>query len=279
MTQAHIQPQPPTSVKKSHKTPRSRKPLTTRILYGICASLWVVAMFFAAQYLIVFAIQLLDAAGASLPVAISDTVLQTGLSVLVYILAITIVIAVPWKLLKQRLTWADVGFAQPLPEWRDIGLAPVVFILSLIGSVVAMYIVSLVLPSVDLETQQQIGFDNISQRYELLLAFFTLVVLAPICEEMLFRGYLYGRVRRYYSAFWTILLTSVVFGLMHLYAGEGNPLQWNAMIGTAVLALFIGALREYTGNIWAGILVHMLKNAVAFFALFIAPLLGMTLVQ
>lgn len=276
--------QPDTSPVSPHepqatKEPRAKlPPLMKRALYGVYASIWVVAVFYVAQLLVLIISLAIAQFDISLPFTLNDTVFQTIVSVIVYILALAIAIAVPWKLLKQRLTWADVGFAQRLPSWRDIGLAPVVFFVSLIGSVVVMYIVSLVLPGMDLETEQQIGFENISQRYELLLAFFTLVVLAPICEEVLFRGYLYGKVRKYYNAVWAIALTSIVFGLMHLYAGPGNPLQWNAMIGTAVLAVFIGGLREYTGNIWAGILVHMLKNAVAFFALFIAPLLGMSLV-
>lgn len=272
---SHAQPTAP-HMSPHHSMQRS---LARRIGYGIAYAIWVVASFIAAQLLLVGIVWIGARLGWELPVRLNETVLQTIVSVFVYVLAIAIAIGVPWVALGQRLKWRDIGLAQQLPRWRDIGLAPVAFILSLIVTGIAMYIASLVIPGVDLATKQQVGFENLTQRYEMLLAFFTLVVLAPVCEELLFRGYLYGRIRRYYNATWTIVLTALVFGAMHVYAGPGMPLQWNVMIATVVLAVFIGALREYTGSIWAGILVHMLKNGVAFFVLFVAPLLGMSLVQ
>lgn len=265
--------------KLPHSPKKKRDSLGKKILIGFAYSLWVIAVFILAQLLVFAVVWLVAQIGLSLPFVLNDTALQTSISVIVYAVAIALAIFVPWKVLRQKLRWGDIGLAQSLPSWRDIGLAPIAFVVSLIATGIVMYIAGAVLPGVDLTTEQQVGFENITQRYEMLLAFFTLVVLAPICEEVLFRGYLYGRVRRHYNALWTIALTSFVFGLMHVYAGPGMPLQWNVMIGTTVLALFIGALREYTGSIWAGILVHMLKNGVAFFVLFIAPLLGMTLVQ
>ena len=272
---SHAQPTAP-HMSPHHSMQRS---LARRIGYGIAYAIWVVASFIAAQLLLVGIVWIGARLGWELPVRLNETVLQTIVSVFVYVLAIAIAIGVPWVALGQRLKWRDIGLAKQLPRWRDIGLAPVAFILSLIVTGIAMYIASLVIPGVDLATKQQVGFENLTQRYEMLLAFFTLVVLAPVCEELLFRGYLYGRIRRYYNATWTIVLTALVFGAMHVYAGPGMPLQWNVMIATVVLAVFIGALREYTGSIWAGILVHMLKNGVAFFVLFVAPLLGMSLVQ
>lgn len=259
-----------------------RKPkvsLGKRIAYTVGYAVWVVVSFVLAQLLVLGAAWLVMRTDFSLPFVLNETVVQTLVSVVVYALAIAIAVGVPWKLFGQKLIWKDVGLAQSLPRWRDIGLAPIAFILSLVATGIAMYVASLVIPGVDLDTKQQVGFENLSQRYEMLLAFFTLVVLAPLCEEFLFRGHLYGRIRNHMGAAWTIALTSLVFGAMHVYAGPGMPLQWNVMIGTVVLALFIGSLREYTGSIWAGILVHMLKNGIAFFVLFVAPLLGVSLVQ
>ncbi len=276
---AHKQPLPPAPAAHHTKKPNHTLSLGKRVGYGIAFAVWTVAAFIFAQLFIVAAMWGILQLNISLPFVLNETVLQTVVSVIVYIVAILVAVYVPWKLLGQKLTWKDVGLEQALPRWRDIGLAPVMFVVSLVATGIAMYVASVVLPGVDLQTEQQVGFENLTERYEILLAFFTLVVLAPICEEFLFRGYLYGKVRRYYNAFWTIILTSLVFGLMHVYAGPDLPLQWNVMIGTAVLAVFIAILREYTGSIWAGILVHMLKNGVAFFVLFIIPLLGITLPQ
>lgn len=107
----------------------------------------------------------------SLPVALNDTVVQTSVSVIVYIVTIALAVYAPWRLLGQKLTWEDVGLGQSLPRWRDIGLAPVMLVFSLIATGIVMYVANLLLPAVDLETQQQIGFENLTQRYEMLLAF------------------------------------------------------------------------------------------------------------
>lgn len=247
-----------------------------RVAYGLGFAAWVAASFIAAQYLLLAIVLIGVQLNISLPVTLNETVFQTVLSVFVYILALLLAIGLPWRTFGWKITRRDLGLEQTLPRWRDIALAPAFLVLSLVATGIVMFVIGLVLP-VDVDAEQQIGFENISQRYEMLLAFFTLVILAPICEEVLFRGYLYGQLRRFYNTIWTIALSSLVFGAMHLYAGPDMPLQWNVMIGTVVLAVFIGALRAMTGSIWAGILLHMLKNAVAFFLLFVAPLLGISM--
>lgn len=259
-------------------TVKSKQTWFRRVGLALGFTLWVVVAFFGAQLLIGAAIYGLGQASNNIFVGVNETVLQTGLSVVVYALSLAIAAGVPWAVFKsQRLKWSGFGFAEALPSWRDIGLAPVIFVMSLVLGVVVMYIAGMVVPGVDLQTEQQIGFDNVTQRYEFIMAFITLVVLAPVFEEILFRGYLYGRIRRYLNAFWTISITAIAFGAMHLYAGADYPLQWNVFISTTVLALGMGLFREVTGNIWGAILVHMMKNGLAFFGLFILPLLGVSL--
>lgn len=126
------------------------------------------------------------------------------------------------------------------------------------------------LPFVDSEQLQNVGFDNLTHPYEYILAFFALVILPPVAEELLFRGYLFGRLREKFGFWLTTLVVSVVFGLVHL--------QWNVGIDVAVLSVFLCYLRERTGSIWASMVLHGIKNGLAYFLLFIAPLLGLTLV-
>ena len=94
----------------------------------------------------------------------------------------------------------------------------------------------------------------------------TLVIVAPIAEEVLFRGYLYGKLKGYVPAIWAALATSLLFGIAHF--------QWTVGIDVFILSMFLCGLRSLTGSIWAGILVHILKNALAYYILFINPLLG-----
>src|SRR5690606_8601947 len=118
-------------------------------------------------------------------------------------------------------------------------------------------------PSFDAEQVQEVGFDNLSRYYEYALAFITLVVIAPVAEETLVRGYLYGKLRRVTSAAGAIIITSLLFSLMHF--------QWNVALAVLPLGILLAVLRETTGSIWAGILLHMLKNGLAFYFLYVSP--------
>ena len=68
-----------------------------------------------------------------------------------------------------------------------------------------------------------------------------------------------------------IIVTSLAFGAAHLWGGPGSPLQWAVAIDTMVLGVILALLREYTGAVWASVLVHALKNGIAFYLLFMNP--------
>ncbi|OYW41821.1 hypothetical protein B7Z28_02090 [Candidatus Saccharibacteria bacterium 32-45-3] len=113
------------------------------------------------------------------------------------------------------------------------------------------------------------GFTNIKTLSELVLVFVGLVVLPPIFEEIIFRGYLYGRVRLWWRFVPTALLTSVMFGVVHG--------QWNVGIDVFILSLVMCYVREKFDSIWPSIIMHMLKNGLAYFLLFIGPLIGISI--
>jgi membrane protease YdiL (CAAX protease family) len=121
------------------------------------------------------------------------------------------------------------------------------------------------LPWIDTEQTQDIGFDNLTQPAEYLIAFFALVIIPPIAEELLFRGYLFGRLRERFGFWFTTIVVSIVFGIVHM--------QWNVGIDVAVLSIFLCYLREHTGSIWASMVLHGIKNGLAYVLLFIVPLL------
>jgi membrane protease YdiL (CAAX protease family) len=59
-------------------------------------------------------------------------------------------------------------------------------------------------------------------------------------------------------------MTSFIFGAAHLELGSGSPLVWGAAIDTFLLSVVLVYLREKTGALYAGMLVHMLNNLIAF---------------
>ena len=94
------------------------------------------------------------------------------------------------------------------------------------------------------------------------VAFIALVVIAPIAEEIVFRGWLYGKLRVNIPKWVAILITSLVFGAIHM--------QWNVGITVFAMSVVNCILREITGTIYAGTLVHMINNGVAFYLVYVA---------
>lgn len=225
--------------------------------------LWVLAGYILAQAIIFGLIWVLVQFGVSFS-QLGETILNVVVTAAIYLLSLVIVLSVP-LLLKRRPARKEVLGLQRLPSWKDIGLAPAGFIVYMVGSVVLLAIVSSAIPGFDAEQVQQNGFENIGQRYEYVLAFITLVVVAPLAEEILFRGYLYGKIRSKVPLWIAILLVSALFAAIHG--------QWNVAIDVFALSIVLCLLREITGSIWSGILLHMLKNGVAFYFLFINPVI------
>lgn len=220
---------------------------------------WVLAGFVLSSAIVALIVWILTEVGVSFT-ALNQTILNTILALAVYILTLIIVVGVPWLIKKSSFTKDEAGLTR-LPSWMDILMAPAGFIVYFIVSGILTFTVTQLVPGFDTSEVQQTGFEDISQRYEYILAFATLVVLAPVAEEVLFRGYLYGKLRKYVPIWVAILATSALFGLVHG--------QWNVGLDVFALSIILCSLREVTGNIWAGILLHMLKNGVAFYFLFI----------
>ena len=125
------------------------------------------------------------------------------------------------------------------------------------------------LPGVNLEQEQQLGFDKETQGAALALIFIALVILPPLIEEIVMRGFLYTGIRQKLKIWQAALITSFVFCIAHLQLGEGAPPLYVAAIDTFFLSLFLVYLREKTGSLWAGIFTHGIKNGLAFTLLFI----------
>lgn len=161
----------------------------------------------------------------------------------------------------------DLGL-RGLPTWTDIGLAPVGFVVSLLLAAGLAALFNL-FPWFDAEQVQDVGFSPYIIGVDRVVAFVVLVVIAPIAEELVFRGWLYGKLRKILNAkmsdmgsmIISILLVSLLFGLIHM--------QWNVGVNVFALSIVLCGMREITGTIYAGILTHMIKNGVAFYLLYI----------
>ena len=146
------------------------------------------------------------------------------------------------------------------PTWIDIGLAPVGFILYFLLATLLVGIFSR-FDWFDVTETQNVGYDNLYSAFDRIVAFIALVVIAPIAEEIIFRGWLYGKLRARLSLVPAIILVSALFGFLHG--------QWNVGINVFALSIILCLQREITGTIYSGIVLHMLKNGIAFSLLYL----------
>jgi membrane protease YdiL (CAAX protease family) len=86
---------------------------------------------------------------------------------------------------------------------------------------------------------------------------FALLVPAALSEELLFRGFAFTVTRNAIGAAWATVLTSVLFGLAHLFNPEPTVL---ATISVAVAGAFLAAVRIATGSLGAAFVAHLLVN-------------------
>lgn len=227
--------------------------------FVIALPLWVLVGFFSADLFVTGVVLMLQ--NTDLPIlAVNVTVLNFIIAAAIYTLSLLIVLGLPWVLLKYQTTKKDIGLTRLL-TWGDIGLAPVGFIVYLLVSGILVYGATQLFPAFNGSQTQQVGFSHVSQAYQYLLAFATLVVVAPFAEEVLFRGYLYGKLRKAVPLWLAMIVTSALFGAIHG--------QWNVGVDVFAMSMVACSLREVTGSIWAGVLLHMIKNGLAFYILFI----------
>ena len=231
-------------------TPKGR---VSTILICIAILAWGIGSFYLASFLI-------GLLAAFLPFVSNTPLWQAVLSALVYVLGLALAVFIPGKLKPEwKSTRTSLGL-DGLPTWLDIALAIAAYIVFALFAYLLNYIFASLFSWYDPNQAQDVGFNNLLSTSDRIIAFIALVVVAPVAEEILFRGWIYGKIRKYLPVVPAILLVSVAFGGMHG--------QWNAGLTTFVLAIVLCTQREITGTIYSGILLHMLNNALAFMAIF-----------
>lgn len=86
-------------------------------------------------------------------------------------------------------------------------------------------------------------------------------VIAPIAEEIFFRGYLYAGLRDRFGVGWGMILSAALFSIVHLIPG--------VLIPIFLMGILFAALYEMTDSIWPCIALHGAINALAFLALYL----------
>ena len=109
--------------------------------------------------------------------------------------------------------------------------------------------------------------DMATESYNLVLAM--TVFLAPLVEEPLFRGAVFGSISRR-SRFWAYAVSAVLFSLYHVWQYAVVYMDPTYLLyGLSYLPVSIALAYAYerSGSIWTPILMHMGINALAMYLL------------
>lgn len=142
-----------------------------------------------------------------------------------------------------------------------VGYAIAGFLVYLFTYIVTVTIVKAAIPALNLEQEQDLGIE-IGAATSLPLLILSLVIIPPLVEEIVMRGFLFGGLRTKFSFWPSTIVTSLLFAAAHLPGGVGG-LLWVGAIDTFVLSVVLCHLRERTGSLWPCILVHAMKNSLA----------------
>jgi CAAX protease family protein len=176
-------------------------------------------------------------------------------------IAATIVQDVAFVAVPLTLSWSVVrGFAPGLLGFRRTPLWPAV------GLSVLMMFTYYVLTGVwaallDLGESDQLPDSlGVEESTAALVAVCVLVtVIAPIAEEVLFRGFMFGALRNWRGPVVAALITGVLFGAIHAGSAEVAYL-----VPLALLGVLLALLRWRTGSLLPCMMVHAFNNSIAF---------------
>lgn len=154
----------------------------------------------------------------------------------------------PWQFgLRRTRFWPAVG-------WAVLGLVAFYLIAAVYGA--------LVQPDAEQEITESLGADQGTAG--LIVAGCVVMILAPLAEEIFFRGFFYASLRSKFGIAVAALINGVVFGMVH-FSFDGLD-QLLIIPPLMVLGAIFCLVYEKTGSLWPVVGMHAFNNAVAYAA-------------
>jgi len=96
----------------------------------------------------------------------------------------------------------------------------------------------------------------------LTFALISIVILAPIIEELVFRGFLQTYLKQKVNLKFALIISSACFSLLHIAPSQGVG-NITLVISLFVLSLYLGFLYEKKHSLYAPIALHMTFNSIS----------------
>ncbi len=138
--------------------------------------------------------------------------------------------------------------------WRLIGLGALAWLIYLLCALV----LSTLLHPEQEDVTKEIGGDA-GGAINVIAAGLLIIVVAPVSEEVFFRGFMFAGLRRSLPMWVAAVISAAVWGSLHLSSGNID-----VVIQLAVFGLVLAWIYERSGSLWAPIFAHGLNNTIAF---------------
>lgn len=197
--------------------------------------------------------------------------MQAWLNVLGILLSASAVFVFCWYRMPavQRLIWGASTVQGRERCIHDMFVGAVTWLLSYPWLIVIGQIVTIV--ALLLWQQEPAHVDQVAVKFFkmtltnpflLVMTMFLLVVIVPVMEELLFRGFLQTWLKQKWGRTKAIVLTSLTFAAFHFSTTQGlNNIE--LLLSLFVLSCFLGFLYERQESLLASIALHATFNAVS----------------
>jgi membrane protease YdiL (CAAX protease family) len=231
------------------------------------AVLAAVVLYFAAQFIAIMLVSIYPRTHHWTTSAANDWLTNSVMAQFVFtLLAEGLTVLGLWQFLRHyKFSFRGIGLKRPKAE--DILYALAGFALYFVPWAILFGALTSIFPSLNSE-QQNVGFQTAHGASELVLTAVSLVIIPPVVEEILMRGFLYTSLKKSLPKVGAALLTSLIFAAAHLPENGGSGPLWIGAADTFVLSLVLVFLREKTGRLYASMGVHGMVNLLAFVQMF-----------
>jgi membrane protease YdiL (CAAX protease family) len=169
-------------------------------------------------------------------------------------------LAAGFSLWRYKLGWAELGLK---PFDRNLWWLPLVAAGAAHVAIIT-YAVVLQLAGADAAVPEQEDLDQLFEsRAVLPLTALATVIMAPLAEELFFRGFVFAGLLRPFGVPGAMVASGLLFGAFHITGPETVGL----VLPFGAVGVLFAWLYWRTGSVWPSIATHLVFNLVSFVAL------------
>ncbi len=161
-----------------------------------------------------------------------------------------------WSDWAWKQAWGDRSYSVSFCFWQGLRFGTLAFIANLIVQLLLYNLFETNIPSSNpiLEEFQEEG-----SLWAFTAMFFMACIIAPLVEELIFRGFLFGRLRQVLSFPLAALLSAFIFSVIHFDPG--------ATVSLVVVGIVFALAYEVHQSLWVNIVAHSVFNSITFIML------------